>query len=221
VLREANDDLWPASARGRSKPRHVLLHHLGNLAIALAVTQMDTTEVGPDRVRAFRMLAQTDGDGARPGLTFGEALDELIDIAARDTAFRGAVWTSPGPVIQLAPTQMALAEVSGGPGGGRYRSTDMNGLQVATMMHVRSMGITSIGLIDGSVIKTLAELYADSQAAHAVLESERTAPGRTAPSRTSLRSDTPDGTPTTQTSGLDNHNSSACVRVPSREPDRE
>jgi hypothetical protein len=69
VLREADADLWPVGARGRAKPRYPEARHLGNLAIALAVTQADPVEIAADRVRAFRMLTQV--DGPRPGLSFG------------------------------------------------------------------------------------------------------------------------------------------------------
>jgi hypothetical protein len=169
ILREAGDDLWPAGARGRAKPRHVGPHHLGNLAIACGLAAQETMATTPDRVRAFRMLVQIEGSGTRPGLPFGEALDELIDLAARDITFRGQVWASQGPVLQLAPTKIAHAEISGGPGRGLYRAADVDGLRVAQLMHVRSLSIINITLIDGVIIKTLAELWADSQAA---LESE-------------------------------------------------
>jgi hypothetical protein len=172
ALREAGTDLdlWPVGARGRAKPRYPNARHLGNLIVALAATQSDETEIAADRAQAFQMMVQI--DGARPGLSFGDGLGELIDLAARDIKFRGAVWVHQGPVVQLAPTHNALAEISGGPTGGRYRAADMDVIKVASGMHVRSMGITSIALIDGSVIKTAAELLANFRAAMAASETE-------------------------------------------------
>src|SRR5271167_2964298 len=82
TLRKADRDLWPAGAKGRAKLRHVERHHLGNLAIGLGLAAPETMTITPDRVRGFRMLVRPDG------LTFGEALDALIDLAARDISFR-------------------------------------------------------------------------------------------------------------------------------------
>jgi hypothetical protein len=92
------------------------------------------------------------------------------------------VWTYPDPVIQLAATHMAGAKIAGGPMGGRYAAADKDLVWVATRMHVRAFGITSIALINGNVIKTLAELLANFRAAQAALESESgTSPGREVP----------------------------------------
>ncbi len=170
AMNAVDPDLWPRMPRGRAKPRYPEARHLANLALGLAAMQAETAEIAADRVKAFRMLAQV--DGPRLGLTFGEAIDELFDLATRDIGFRRQVWMHQGPIIQLAPTQMAGAEITGGPGGGRYAVTDANPLQVANLMHVRTFGIRSISLIQGSLINLLAELLASFRAIEAALEAK-------------------------------------------------
>jgi hypothetical protein len=169
LLRDAG--LWPVGTPGRSKsPRRPEASHLGNLVVALAITQNDVAEVAADRVWAFRMLVQVEGD--RPGLAFGAALNEMIDLAACDSKFRAALLTHPGAAIQLTPTQMAGALITIGPSAGRYAATDLDVVQVALRMHVRSFGLSSISLINPGFIRILGEMLANFRAAQIALESE-------------------------------------------------
>jgi hypothetical protein len=174
ALREADPNLWVPRASGRAKPHYPAARHLSNLVIALAAIQADTAPIAADRVMGFRMLRQV--DGPRPGLTFGEAIDELVDLAARDIGFRGQIFGHQAPVIQVAPGQLPMAEIAGGPSGGRYDGkhgiADVDVLKVVHLMHFKAIGIRHISLIDGSLVKFLAEQLADFRVAQAALEAK-------------------------------------------------
>jgi hypothetical protein len=175
ILREASGDLWPQSERGGGRrARHVQPHHLGNLAIALAVAEPITK--GPNRVQAFRMLGRESGDF--PGTTFGAALDGLIDRVSRRTGR----WLS-GVAIVLFPGMMPKAMITHPlDGQATYVVSDMDLVQVAGLMRISVLGIDHIIQISASVIQTLADLCADSRAAQ---------PARERESGTSLPGDVP------------------------------
>jgi hypothetical protein len=165
--------LFLKSSPGPAKARHLEAAHLGNLVLGLAVTQDDAHELAADRVEGLNAVIQIDGyGGSRPGLRFGTALVEMIDLAACDMGFRNRVWVHDGALIQIAPTQRPGAEIAFGPASGRYYAADEDALRIAFLMHDRGGGITSVPLIHGRVIHAVAGILSDFRAAQATLESE-------------------------------------------------
>jgi hypothetical protein len=154
--------LWQRKPKGRGKVGFPPASCWGNLALCLAVMQTEAPDVAADRVKAFRMLRQV--NGKRVGMTFGDAVDELFDLAGRDVEFRGRVFVHPVTIIQLSAGQVPAAQITFGPGTGEYggpRGIDgMDVLEVSRLMHVGVLGLSCIPRIHGSLIKEFAELLA-------------------------------------------------------------
>jgi hypothetical protein len=160
ILREAGDDLWPQSGRGGGKSaQHVRPSHLTNILISLAVAEPATT--GPDRVRAFRMLAYQGGD-ISPPTTFGIAMDAIITGLSQDVWARNAALAASGHVVELYPTQRASARITSGLFKGDYSAADVDTVRVALLIRQRVSGITTVSLIRASVLSHIGSLLAET-----------------------------------------------------------
>jgi hypothetical protein len=154
--------LWQRKPKGRAKPSFPPASCWASLALCLACMQTETPEVAADRVQAFRMLRQV--KGARVGITFGQAVDELFAMAASDIAFRRKVWAHQETIIQLSPGQVPAAGITFGTGAGEYGGSegidDADVPFVGRLMRFGTIGISCIPRIHGSLINEFAELLA-------------------------------------------------------------
>ena len=170
------------------------------------------TEGGLD-IRYYQVL---------PGATLGAALDSFVDYVSRPEAIRFR------QALRRASWHLTLSST-----GVARVAYEEEGVTFSSSFHAPDFSLERPALVRQATfgfaaIDALADLWADTKArtqgsltisSPATPESENAAPGRAAPSNTSLRSNTPEGTHHAQTSGLDNHDLTARVCVPSRELD--